>query len=438
MYGMWTAILKETGKSYLSFSKAKLIECRIDGSNDCNQYSLSANTYVSSDDYNETAAASLSLYQRLVPLLFEHVVPQSLVNYYNAYDLWDYANYQYVHNKAVYENLNLTDLEELRALASQQEFARNGNLSASGLTTGDRIRTIAGQTYAAHVLSLLGQTIGSQGENEKISVLFGGYQVFLAFFALSGLSSISDEFKSIPEPGSVMVFELFSNTANLTSMPDPKDLWVRFLFRNGSDSSTPLLSYPLFGRGNSAVDMTWNDFVTEMDTIKLSEIGVWCETCGSLAMYCPQFENNWTSSNTSSSSSSSSTGLSPVIAGVLGAVATIGTFVLLICLAVTCGGVRVCCNSNKRQSSLGGFKGAGKLASDTDLTVAKVGAGGAVAKHERVGSWELSDPAKKDDGSKHDSVDRVVSTADYSSKHDDDRISVVNPFGEPVKADERV
>jgi hypothetical protein len=404
---------------------------------------LSANAYTSSDDYNKTAASSLSLYQRLVPLLFQNVVPQSLVSYYNAYDLWEYANYQYTHNKTVYEQLNPADLQELRVLASQQEFARNGNLSASGLKTGDRIRTIAGQTYAAHVLSLLGETIGSQGEAEKISVMFGRYQVFLSFFALSGLSGISDEFISIPQPGSVMVFELFSNTANVTTFPDAKDLWVRFLFRNGSDSSTPLLSYPLFGRGNSAVDMTWSDFATLMETIELSEIGTWCETCGSLAMYCPQFENNWTNSNSSSSSNSTtssvpSTGLSPVIAGVLGAVAITGVFVLLICLAVTCGGVRLYRISSKRQSSLGGFKGADKLASDTDLTVAKVGAGGAVVQHERVGSWELSDPAKKDDDSKHDSIDRVVSTADYSSKNDDDGISVVNPFGDPVKADERV
>jgi hypothetical protein len=286
--------------------------------------------------------------------------------------------------------------------------------------------------------------MGSQGEAEKISVLFGRYQVFLAFFALSGLSGIDDGFTSIPEPGSVMVFELFSNTANVPTFPDAKNLWVRFLFRNGSDSSSPLLAYPLFGRGNSAVDMSWNDFVTQMNTIKLSAIGTWCETCGSLAMYCPQFENNWTSSNGSSSSgggstsSSSSTGLSPVVAGVLGAVATIGAFVVFVCLAVTCGGVRFYRNGSKRQSSLGGFKGADKLASDTDLTVAKVGAGGAVVKHERVGSWELSDPAKKGDLSKHDSLNRVVSTADYSSKHDDDGISVLNPFGDPVKADERV
>lgn len=414
---------------------------RLAGDNNCNEYSLAANTYVGSVDYNLTSISSLPLYQRLTPLLFENVVPPSLVEYYNAYILWEYANYQYVHNQTVYEELNPADLSELRLLASQQEFARNGDLSISGLTQGDRILAISGQTYAAHVLSLLGQNIESQGSNEKLNVLFSEYEVFLAFFSLSGLSGISDQFTQIPETGSVMVFELFSNTENVTAYPDASDLWVRFLFRNGSDSSTPLLSYPLFGRGNSAVDMTWNDFETGMDTISLSEIGKWCETCGSLAMYCPAFEANLTNSTNghsgnSSASTASSTGISPTIAGVFGAVATIAAFVLFFSLAVLCGGLRFYRNGSKRQSSLGGFKGAEKLASDTDLTVAKGGAGGAVVRHERVGSWELGDAAKKDDSSKHDrSLDRVVSTADYD---DDDGICVASPFGEPVKADEQV
>jgi hypothetical protein len=414
---------------------------RIAGDNNCNEYSLASNTYIGSVDYNLTSISSLPLYQRLIPLLFQNVVPQSLVEYYNAYILWEYANYQYVHNQTVYEKLNPADLSELRLLASHQEFARNGDLSISGLTKGDRIRAISGQTYAAHVLSLLGQNIESQGSNEKLNVLFSEYEVFLAFFSLSGLSGISDQFTQIPETGSVIVFELFSNTENATAYPDISDLWVRFLFRNGSDSSAPLLSYPLFGRGNSAVDMTWNDFETGMDAISLSEIGTWCETCASLAMYCPAFEANLTNSTNSTSgnscaSTASSTRISPTIAGVFGAVATIAAFVLFFSLAVLCGGLRFHRNGSKRQSSLGGFKGAEKLASDTDLTVAKVGAGGAVARHERVGSWELGDAAKKDDGSKPDrSLDRVVSTADYD---DDDGICVSSPFGEPVKADEQV
>ena len=88
-------------------------------------------------------------------------------------------------------------------------------------------------------------------------------------------------------------------------------------------------------------------------------------------------------------------------------------------------------------SGNGGFKGAEKLASDTDLRL-KGGAGATVIRHERVGSWELNEsPTDK----KHSSLDkeiesgnvsRVVSKADYG-RNSEDGIGNVNPFGDPVK-----
>lgn len=418
---------------------------------------LSADDYLNSPDYNTTEVASLPFYQRLAPIVFQNTVPLSVVSYHNSYNLWDYANYQYIHNHTIADKLMASDLELLRNYASQQEFARNGNLSADGLTPGDEIRTIAGQTYAGAVLSLLGQVVRFRGRNLKLSMLFGEHQVFLAFFALSGLYQRSDTFKSIPEPGSMMAFELFSsNNANATDFPSQKDLWVRFLFRNGTDPSSQLLSYPLFGRGNSATDMKWFDFIQLIENIAIGDIATWCLTCGSLAMYCPQFvdnRSNDTNSNNGNFSPSGHSSISPTVAGVLGAVVTIAAFVLVTVAAIFLGGLRCYRRDSKRQSSLGGFKGAEKLASDTDLTVAaaKGGAGATVIRHERVGSWELGDAKKNaldkglDEGeggsesrTTSGSIDRVVSMADYSSKHDDDAISITNPYGEPVKTDERV
>jgi len=65
-------------------------------------------------------------------------------------------------------------------------------------------------------------------------------------------------------------------------------------------------------------------------------------------------------------------------------------------------GIRLQRRSGRRQSDLGGFKGAEKLASDQDLTMSKSRAGVSIvdsgAIHapakERVGSWELKDQAK--------------------------------------------
>jgi hypothetical protein len=402
---------------------------------------FSANTYSTSDSFYTTADASKSLYQKLIPIVFQNILPNSLVNYYNAFTLWEYANYQYIHNSTVYKSMAASDLQQLRDLASQHEFSINGNLTAFGLQPGDMIRAIAGRTYAGHVHSLLGLNMGSHATAQKMSLMFGRYPVFLSFFALSGLSQHSDNFKAIPEPGSVMVFELFSNTANATSFPNTNDLWVRFLFRNGTGSSSPLIAYPLFGRGNSAVDMTWSEFQAGMDSIAVSDLGTWCESCASNAIYCPQFESNISGGSTSGSgngSSGGSSGLSPVVAGVVGAVVTIAVLMLLAAAAFVCFGLRFHRNSSKRQSTLGGFKGAEKLASDTDLTIAKNNAGASVVRHERVGSWELSEANKKNGDPEGRSMDRVLSTADYSNKHDEDEISIIDPHGEPMKADDQI
>lgn len=87
------------------------------------------------------------------------------------------------------------------------------------------------------------------------------------------------------------------------------------------------------------------------------------------------------------------------------------------------------------------------MASDTDLTIKKGGAGASVIRHERVGSWELKDsPSSPTESRSAGSLDkeieagrtgtdrkeRVVSTADYGRKSEDG-IGAVNPFGDPVK-----
>lgn len=327
-------------------------------------------------------------------------------------------------------------------------------MSASGLTPNDNIRAVSGRTFAGKVVSLLQQSIGSGGDSPKLSIIFGGFPPFLAFFSLSGLADSSNEFKSLPQDGSVMAFELFSNTADNDTFPDVSDLWVRFLFRNGSDPEDELLSYPLFKNPLSQIEMTWTDFETRMNAISLNTIGDWCNTCSSLNMFCPSFTDN-TSPSTDpstggSSSSSSKKQLAAPVAGVIGAAVTLGVLVLALSAAVLCFGIRFHKQDRNRQSSLGGFKGAEKLASDTDLTIGaagKAGAGASIVRHERVGSWELGEARKGDEerdisgaaGSKHQSLDRVVSTADYSKRHEEDADDIrANPFGDPVKIDDRI
>lgn len=345
-------------------------------------------------------------------------------------------------------NTNTNYLSALRYLADEQQYAILGNLSAyNNLTTDSTalpdgisgsISTIAGNMLLAKMLAQLQIAIETQGEYYKLSLLFGDYEPLVSLFALTSLPTLNSNFYGLPQFASTAVFELFSWT-NETNMDFPSttdDLWVRFYFRNGTDSDDDFQSYPLFGQGPSETDMSWNDFESEMSGLIMPNVGDWCTQCGANNIFCAA----WNGSDAATSSSSTSPnhhhgGVSPTVAGVIGAIVALVVAGLLFGLAMLLGGVRLHRNKSHKQE-LGGFKGSAKLASDRDLTMPKGGAvvGATVERsptatggHERVGSWEMKDA----EISRH--VDRRPSL-----EEEEEEARRVNPFADPVKPDERV
>ncbi|KAI9866880.1 MAG: hypothetical protein M1813_000822 [Trichoglossum hirsutum] len=399
------------------------------GDVNCQEYLLSAYEYYGSDEFNSKEMSTLAFYKDIAEKALHGIPSNVIVGYYNAYDIYDYVNYGYTHNASVRKNISSDDLSQLRALASQQKFDLNGNKSASGFTRGDMIRTIAGQTFAAKVLGILQQHIDSKGVLGKLSVMFGDLEPFIAFFALSGLSNVNSNFRGLPDFGSTMVFEVFSLDTNDTqAYPSESDLWVRFLFRNGTSGDQNLIAYSLFGQGRSNTDVKWLDFKNQMASFMTPKVRDWCNTCGSISTFCAFYTGNSTSLG---SDDSPSGGITPQVAGVIGAAVTLGV-IGLVFAALFLGGMRFYRSSSKRRSELGGFKGAQKLASDADLTSGKAPTGvGATKGHERVGSWELGENKAEEQG--FGSLHKPRSLP----PHDGDDLSV-NPFGEPVKVDDRV
>ncbi|TVY83049.1 hypothetical protein LSUE1_G004570, partial [Lachnellula suecica] len=360
----------------------------------CPNYMNSAIETVSTSDFVNQATASQSFYDALASTVFAGIDPDT-VNYDNALNLYEFALYQYNHNQTVYNSLDPSDLDALFVLASEQQWAYN---TPSG---GNSINSIAGQTFASKVVQQLGHNIESQGMSDKLTLMFGSHQPFTSFFALSNLSTgpAAKAFNSMPQHGSFMAFELFSNPTSFpnNSIPFPTNedgLYVRFLFRNGTDDRAPIIQYPLFGRGNSEVDMPWNDFVNAMYDISINYPADWCTTCGAANLFCQGIEVNVLNSTgqiSNPSSSPSHSSLSPAIAGVIGATVTLAVGILVGVIACLFG-FRVNYQSRASQGNAGdlgvlrsgGFKGAEKLASDTDLRL-KGGAGATVVRHERVG-----------------------------------------------------
>ncbi|KAK8108294.1 uncharacterized protein PG998_010307 [Apiospora kogelbergensis] len=373
----------------------------------------------------------------------------------HAYELWDYAGYQHAHNATVRAGLGADVLDRLHRLASDQQFDYNGNLSASGLQPGDMVRAVAGRTLAARVAAQLRSQVAG-GYPHKLSLAFGTFEPMLAFFALAQLSEgpASLRFRTIPAPGSAMVFELFSvadddgsggSNDRAQRYPGEDDLWVRFLYRYGTSANEPLVEYPIFGRGNSQSSMKWRDFRSAMSEVAVADLYHWCQMCSAPTLYCMATAANADGGDSFSwpGASGASMGrnrMTPVLGGAIGALVTLGVVALAGLAAFFLGGLRVRHRSDhyvdravQRTSSLGGFKGAEKMASDKDLSVARGG-----GRHERVGSWEMGGPSTTSAAPPHYSS-RDAGTpfgATVERKLNDDGVSIMEE--EPVKPREAV
>lgn len=272
----------------------------VGGSLDCPAFDVSAVAYTNTPEFAATEAASKNLYQAIGgPLLSGVLEDEDTWDYYNAYAIYDYVNYQNAHNisfaallsepRYIDPSTNISYFDALRWYADEQQYAQLGNVSAVNDYTDDvwpadvtgSISTIAGNLLAAKMLAQLQVAIETGGQYYKLSLLFGDFEPLMSLFALTGLPHMDSNFYGLPGFGSVAVFELFSTTSNGDAeFPDTDDLWVRFYFRNGtdgSDASGDFQAYPLFNRGPSETDMSWNDFQTAMYGILLGDVGEWYE-----------------------------------------------------------------------------------------------------------------------------------------------------------------
>lgn len=259
-----------------------------------------------------------------------------------------------------------------------------------------------------------------------------------------------------------MAFELFSystsdvNDSTTIPFPPESDLYVRFLFRNGTGDDEKLDAVPLFGNSPSNTELQWYDFVNGMDEFTMRDVPDWCNVCAAETRFCMELANEPSvSAPKSNVGTSGNKRLSPTVSGAIGALVALALAVLAF-LILAFFGFRLERKGKKpnkaRNSDLGvlrtssgngGFKGAEKLASDTDLRL-KGGAGVSVVRHERVGSWELNDgprspPPVYPSLNKDLESGRVQSHADYGRRSEDyDGLERIDPFGDPIRPADQI
>ncbi|CAK7203050.1 hypothetical protein SEUCBS139899_005779 [Sporothrix eucalyptigena] len=395
----------------------------IEGHLSCSEYQTSLINYQYYDEAAKLYDDTLAFYDSLWPTLFQTTFTEAATNFYNAYELYDYANYQYNHNPQTANTLNASALSDLALFAATQQLNLNANLTVSGKYSGDMVRAVAGRMLAQEVVNLLKGNMLNSGSNNKLSLLFGSFEPMISFFALSGLlgGPSASVFESLPGNGAALVFELYSmsdsdsTVGNDTVYPSPADLYVRFLYVPDSDADSELTQYGLFVTANdtTSTNMTYNEFVSAMEAIGLDSVAVWCDMCNGVSIFCPGMLENAgygdgsgtgsgsSGDSSSDSSSSKKSGMAPAVAGVIGALVTLAVIGFVVLAAMFFGGLRFFFankrNNNSDGSNTGniftkrfsfggsnGFKGSERKMADADVDVSNAGVG-----HERVGSWEL-------------------------------------------------
>lgn len=257
-----------------------------------------------------------------------------------------------IHNGSSTALPSSQEMKNLLVLANTHEL----NLAYA---SNDTIRAVAGMTLAGQVVSALNKTITSGGKS-KLNIQFGAYSSFLSYFGLAGLAAENANFTGMPDYASSMAWELVTNVSG-TGMPSQSDISVRFLFHNGTSitGSTQLQAYPLFN--SSATTIPWTQFVSSSDKFAISTQSQWCHACGNTTGICSSDAISGSDGSSSSSSSSSSSGMSLAVAGVIGAMVTLGVLALLTALIIVAFGLRLV-----RKSTLAAFsRGSGSDASAT-------------------------------------------------------------------------
>lgn len=234
---------------------------------------------------------------------------QADLSFENAYDIFDLLNVASIHIATHNSTVSSNDLSQLRTLADDCE-------SNVAYSTDDLARSIGGQRFAGGVLEQLEQIVTTKGKL-KFTLLAGSYDTFLEFFGLNNLSAVSGDFRGLPHYASTMAFEVFTR-GDVTAFPNVDDLRVRLMFRNGSTKGEASRAYPLFGGQEQS--LPYNDFVSKMKEFAINSPEQWCSTCRSDALFCQAYSARDNASKFGRTHSA----ISNAIAGVIGALSTLG------------------------------------------------------------------------------------------------------------------
>lgn len=282
----------------------------IKGDESCPTLDASLSALESSAPFTSLVASTRPFYESFYPALqsVSDIRSPSTLSFASAYDIFDLLNVARIHNAST-TPISDADLFQLRTLADAAEFAASYSAADAARSTGAR-------TFAGAVLAQLTKTVASAGAL-KFSLLAGSYDTFLGFAGLADLTAASADFFGLPEYASTMAFELVSASAGSLATDD---LRVRFMFRNGTEGA--LTAFPLFGGKEESLG--WAEFVKEMQARAITTVEGWCGACRSEVDFCKVYQVDGEAVGAKKEG-----GMSTAVAGVVGAMVTLGVVALV-------------------------------------------------------------------------------------------------------------
>ena len=143
----------------------------LDGSANCPSYTKSGASYFNSDVYKAVQQQTAPFYQSITPGILQGAVDTDDIGYFDAWTVYDYLQYMYVHNQTVADQLSSAELTEAEILATNWVFAMNANTSSSGVEQGDQVGVISGKSVASRVLQAFQNTINTEGREDKMTLV---------------------------------------------------------------------------------------------------------------------------------------------------------------------------------------------------------------------------------------------------------------------------
>ncbi|GAC96139.1 hypothetical protein PHSY_003719 [Pseudozyma hubeiensis SY62] len=224
----------------------------------------------------------------------------------NAWNIFDFLNVEKIHN-ATLAPLITDDM-----LSNAAYWAQYHEAQLFGQPSPVSLGSIAGRGMLNPLTDALSR-VANASDPLKVSVIAASYKPFFSLFSLFQMPELEGK---LVDYASAMVFEVHQDDS------------LQVYFRNGSYGD-------LQAHDVRASSISVSTFLEDYDAIKLNSLADWCNACGeTTARGCAALNAlNGTGSGGKYSDVTSTTGkhqVSPVVAGVIGALVSLAVALVLV------------------------------------------------------------------------------------------------------------